>query len=126
MSYSNILAAATLGAVAVATGAFAAPPQLNDGSYIEAERCQALIASSALGRENTAGIDDLLKSENRGRDEAAYERGQDAHQQAAREARVGGAYTKSQLIAERDGVCQGFAAGPTMASAASHGASRSN
>jgi hypothetical protein len=100
---------------AAAAGASAATPRVSDGAYIQAERCAALIGSPALGRHDTSGIDRFLKAQDGGREENTYERGQDARVQAAREARTAGAYGKSQLIAERDGVCQAYAGGPAIA-----------
>jgi hypothetical protein len=102
---------------AVAASASAATPRVSDGAYIQAERCAALISSPALGRHDASGINAFLKVQDGGRDEAAYERGQDARENAAREARTAGAYAKSQLMAERDGVCQSYAGGPAIAAA---------
>lgn len=113
------------GLAAAAASASAAPPRVSDGAYIQAERCAALIASPALGRRDTSAIDAFLKYQDGGRVEAAYERGQDAREQVAREARMAGAYAKSQLIAERDGACQAYAGGAAIA-ATSGGLNRAN
>ncbi len=113
--------------VAAAASASAATPRVSDGAYIQAERCAALISSPALGRHDTSGIDSFLKDQDRGRVEAAYERGQEARENAAREARTAGAYAKSQLMAERDGICQSYAGGPAIAATTdSHAKSRAN
>lgn len=114
------------GCMAAATAAFAQPPQISDASYFQAERCQALIASSALGHQDSTGIDRFLKAQDRTRDGAAYDRGQDARHRAAQQAQTAGAFGKSQLIAERDGVCQGFTAGPSIAASSSRATSSSN
>ncbi len=102
------------GLAAAAGSVSAATPRVSDVTYIQAERCAALISSPALGRHDTSGIDRFLKDQDRGRVEAAYERGQEARETAAREARTAGVYAKTQLIAERDGVCQSYAAGPAI------------
>jgi len=105
------------GLAAAAASASAATPRVSDAAYIQAERCAALISSPALGGHDASGIDGFLKNQERGRVEAAYERGQEARENAAREARTAGAYGKTQLMAERDGVCQTYAGGPPMAAA---------
>jgi len=117
---SMIIIGASL--VASAASASAATPRVSDGAYIQAERCAALISSPALGRRDASGIDSFLKDQDRGRVEAAYERGQEARETAAREARTAGAYAKTQLMAERDGVCQAYAGGPAIAAATESGA----
>jgi len=110
------------GLAAAAASASAATPRVSDGAYIQAERCAALIASPALGRHDTSGIDAFLKDQDRGRVEAAYERGQEARENGAREARTAGAYAKTQLMAERDGVCQAYAGGPAIAATSNNNA----
>ena len=110
------------GLVACAASASAATPRVSDGAYIQAERCAALISSPALGRHDASGINAFLKVQDGGRDEAAYERGQDARENAAREARTAGSYAKTQLMAERDGVCQSYAGGQPIAAATNSGA----
>lgn len=109
------------GLAAAAASASAATPRVSDAAYIQAERCAALISSPALGRHDTSGIDGFLKDQERGRVEAAYERGQEARDNAAREARTAGAYAKTQLMAERDSVCQSYAGGQPMAAATNSG-----
>jgi hypothetical protein len=107
-----------LGAAALTAPAFAATPKVTDGAYVEAERCVALMSSPALGAQDTAGINQFLKVQDGGRTEAAYDMGQSARRAAAREASTAGAYAKAQLIAERDGVCRGFATSAAMATVA--------
>lgn len=115
MSSLKLALMGALGAAALSAPAFAATPKITDSAYIEAERCVALMSSPALGAQDTAGISQFLKVQEGGRTEAAYDMGQAARQSAAREARTAGAYSKTQLIAERDGVCRGFVATPAMA-----------
>jgi hypothetical protein len=45
----------------------------------------------------------------------AYDRAQEAHDAAARQARIAGAYEKTQLAAERDGPCRAMLATTTLA-----------
>jgi hypothetical protein len=118
MSTLKLTLFAALGAAALVAPAFAATPKISDSAYIEAERCVALMSSPALGAQDTSGISQFLKVQDGGRTETAYEMGQTARESAAREARTAGAYSKSQLIAERDGVCRGFVASPAMATVA--------
>ena len=110
------------GLVACAASASAGTPRVSDAAYIQAERCAALISSPALGRHDASGIDGFLKGQEPGRVEAAYERGQEARENAAREARTAGSYAKTQLMAERDGVCQSYAGGQPIAAATNSGA----
>ena len=120
MSYLKLIAAAAF-TLAAAAPVFASPPQVNDGVYIEAERCQALFAAPVLGAPETSGIDQFLKVQDGGRDQAAYDQGQEARRHAATQVRLAGAYERSQLTAERNGECQSLMAGPAMASTG-HGA----
>ncbi len=115
------------GLAAVAVSASAATPRVSDATYIQAERCAGLISSPALGAHDASGIDGFLKDQDRGRVEAAYERGQEARENAAREARMAGPYAKTLLMSERDGVCQSYAGGPSIAATTNSGAkSRAN
>jgi hypothetical protein len=111
MSCIRLIALGAAGAAALSTAAFASTPLVSDGTFIQAERCQALMTSPALGRVDASGIDHFLKVQDRGRVEAAEEMGDQARRDAAREASTASGYAKSQLVAERDGACQTLAAG---------------
>ena len=108
-------------ALALSTAAFAVPAQISDSAYIQAERCQALFASSSLGREANPALDQLIKEQSASRIQAAYDRGQEAHETAARQARAAGPDEKTQLIAERDGVCHSLTASADAAGSGSAG-----
>jgi hypothetical protein len=112
--FRKALANGLLG-VGLATGvAFASPShspgRLSDAQYVAAGRCQALMASARLGPSDTHAIDAFMRAQERGRTNEAYERADQARQEADRQARTAGGYEKSQLIAERDGVCQALLA----------------
>ncbi len=105
--FRKALAIGLLG-VGLATGvAFASPShspgRLSDAQYVAAGRCQALMASARLGPADTHAIDAFMRAQERGRTN-------EARQDADRQARTAGGYEKSQLIAERDGVCQALLA----------------
>lgn len=113
--------------LALSTAAFAQPTQLSDAQYVAAARCQALMSSSELGRQDTQGIDSLLKREANTRSNDAFYRAEQARDNASRAARHAGPYSKAQLIAERDGVCRSISRGGTMTASASRpSASRGN
>ncbi len=116
--------AAAIGAIMAlaSTGvALARPAEFTDGQYIEARRCQALMSSAALGKADASAIDHVVKVQGAGRIDQAYEMGQQAEQDAARQATTAGAYARSQLIAERDGVCRTLAGESTLAVGAAAG-----
>ncbi|MDE2357123.1 MAG: hypothetical protein KGL69_10255 [Alphaproteobacteria bacterium] len=108
-------------ALAAAGVALASPAHLTDGQYIEAERCQALMSSSTLGKVDATAIDKVVRAEGAGRIDEAYQMGQQAHRDAAREASTAGPYARSQLIAERDGVCRTLAGEQALASGSAAG-----
>jgi hypothetical protein len=113
--------------LALSTAAMAAPAHFTDSQYIAAARCQALMASSELGRQDTKGIDALLKSEGRAREQLVLDRADEARQDAVRAARHAGTYAKASLVAERDSVCQTLTSDGVMsASATAGGATRTN
>src|SRR5665213_2149938 len=94
--------------LAVSTAAIAAPAHLTDSQYLTAVRCQALIASPALGRGDTDAVDTLIKAERQGRDPAVFDRADEMRADAVRQAGHAGPTEKAQLIAERAGVCQAY------------------
>jgi hypothetical protein len=103
------LCAAALAVAAIAGAAQAAPLRLNDGQFIEASRCAALMASKALGGDGDASaIKTLLSRERAGRADFTRERADTAKQAADREARHANDAQKAKLVAERDGACQKF------------------
>jgi hypothetical protein len=113
-NFKIILAASSI-AVAAAAGAQAA--SMSDVQYMAAERCEALVGSPALGKGDTHALQALIRQQERGRSAVAIELGQQAHDDAARQARIAGGYEKSKLMAERDGACRAMVSGDTFASA---------
>ena len=110
------LAAICITAVVLwAAGATARPALIMDTQYIAAQRCEALMSSSALGREDTHAVDTFLGAQGAARDQATFERGQAAHDNAAIQARHASAGRRAELMAERDGACR--AAMPGVAAA---------
>ncbi len=114
------------GSLAMSSAALAQPERLNDAQYIAMARCQALMASPALGREDTHDIDQMLKAQASGRVEAVFIRAEEVRFDAAQAARHSGAYGKAALVAERDGACRAFGGGRTTAAAATPGGPRAN
>jgi hypothetical protein len=109
------LIAATLAAPAFA--ASAAPSHLTDVQYIAANRCLALMDSKALGPVNDTAMKALIKEQMHGRDAMVWDMGDKANEDAASEAGRASAYTKGQLLAERDGACAALLP-PTQTTAA--------
>jgi hypothetical protein len=114
------------GSLALSSAALARPDRLNDAQYIAMARCQALMTSTALGREDTRGIDAMLKSQAAGRSEAVFVRAEEVRFDAAQAARHSGVYGKAALAAERDGACRAFGGGAMATAAAAPGAARAN
>jgi hypothetical protein len=113
--------------LALSTAAMAAPDLLTDSQYIAASRCQALMASSYLGREDTKDIDAAMRVQGARRLPAVADRAEDARAQADSAARHAGPYSKAALIAERDGPCQTLLAhGATSAAVDAHKTTRTN
>ena len=104
--------------LAVSTAAIAAPAHLTDSQYLTAVRCQALIASPALGRGDTGAVDALIKAERQGREGAVFDRADEVRADAARVAGHAGPTEKAQLIAERGGACQAYGGASTTTAAA--------
>ena len=112
--------------LALAGAANAQPAHLTDAQYIAAVRCQTLMSSSNLGRQDTRAIDALVTSESATRSPAAFDRGEAARDQTAQVARHAGAYGKASLANERDGLCRSFTGVVQSASAATPAANRNN
>src|SRR5437868_400360 len=111
----------------LSTAAFAQPSRVSDAEFIAAARCQALMASSALGRQDTRGIDQVLDAQSTARQSDVLLLADDARDDAQTAARQGGLHHRAQLAAVRDGVCQAFTGGATMsASVTQAGATRTN
>jgi hypothetical protein len=113
--------------LALSTAALAAPAHMSDAQFIAASRCDGLMSSSALGRQDTHTIEARLKAESSARPSEVFDRADEARENALRDASHAGAYTKSQLIAERDGACRVLSGEATMsAQVGSSNASRTN
>ena len=102
-----------IASLATAGAAFAAPSHLTDSQYLEAARCQVLIASPVLGKGDTGAIDATLKSEDRGRSYDVDQRADGVREQAQMAVRHAGLDAKAKLMAERNGVCQTLAGAAT-------------
>lgn len=111
----------------LSTAALAAPQRLTDAQYIAAARCQALMASSALGTVDMHAVDALMKTEGATRSPAVADRADNARAQADRAARHAGPDTKATLIAGRNGPCHSLlAGGPMSAAIDAHESTRTN
>ena len=103
-------------AVAATTGAFAAPSQMSDMQYLSAVRCQALMSSSALGKEDTSAINAVIKTQSSGRVSTLFDRAESVRADTLSQAARANATGRASLVAERDGACQAFASnGSNMA-----------
>ncbi len=110
-----------------ATAAVAQPARFSDAQYIAASRCEGLMQSTALGRQDTSAIDKVLKSQATARENMVFDRADDAREQALQAARHSGVYSKAALIAEREGVCRALVGAPTVAAVSpAAGATRTN
>jgi hypothetical protein len=98
-------------ALAASTVAVAQPAQISDTQYLAVARCRALIASPALGKQDTSAIDSVLKAQGRARVSEVIDRADEVQSDASRAARRAEGEQKAKLVAERDGVCQVFASG---------------
>jgi hypothetical protein len=113
-------------ALAVSTAAAAAPSHLTDMQYIEAARCQALIASPALGKGDTSTIDALVKSEGRSRIDYVSNKADETRREAARLASQASPERRATLMAERDGACAAFSGEHATTVTTASGSTRSN
>ncbi len=125
---SKIALSLALGVAALsATAAIAQPARLSDAQYIAAARCEGLMQSTALGRQDTSAVDKVLKAQSGARDYVVFDRADDAREAALQAARHSGVYGKAALVAERDGVCRALVGAPIVASASpAAGTTRSN
>jgi hypothetical protein len=105
MFRKSLAAAVTVVCVGLA-GAAAAGARLTDTQYAQAARCQALASATSLGGSSPTAFDALMRDQERGRTEMAYEAAMTAKENAAHQARVATTYEKTQLTAERDGPCK--------------------
>jgi hypothetical protein len=105
-----VAAASLLSLTAGLASASTSSARMSDAQYIQADRCQALATASTLGVTDVHAYDALIRQQERGRTEMAYDRATQAHDDAARQARVAGPYQKAQLAAERDGPCRAMLA----------------
>ncbi len=112
--------------LALSTAALAEPARFSDAQYIAAARCQALMSSASLGRQDTRAIDQALKANGGARTAAVFDRADEARDDAARAASHAGVYGKAGLIAERDGACRSFTGGTMTAATSPVGATRTN
>jgi hypothetical protein len=99
----GIVIAASLTA---STAVFAGPAQLSDAQYLAAARCQGLLTSSALGKQDVSAINAFMASQERGRMPQVIDRADEVRADAVRQASHAGPNGKAELISERDGACQ--------------------
>jgi len=104
-------------ACAAAVPVFAAPTHLTDVQFIAANRCLGLMSSKSLGTPDAAALRLYLKSQEGGRNGYVFDRADEARRDGDRDASRSGAEIVARLTAERDGVCRGFLAATTTASA---------
>ena len=110
----------TAAALAVTTAALASPTQMTDAQYLGAVRCQALMSSPVLGKEDTAAISAVIRKQGVGRVDALFDRADTVRADTLRQASHVDATGRASLIAERDGACQAFASnGSSMAATSS-------
>ena len=113
--------------VMATAAAAAAPDHFTDAQYIAAARCQGLMSSAALGREDMSQVDAVMKAQSKARSPDVFDRADEARDNAQRAASHAGAYSKASLIAERDGSCRAILGGGAVsASIDAHGTTRTN
>lgn len=113
------LAAAAIAASLTLSGtAFAAQgAHWTDGQYLAAARCEGLMSSAALGKEDDSAVVAAIKAQSGGRVIDIDARADEARTTAERQAAHAGPQQKAALIAERDsGMCASLAAGASTAS----------
>jgi len=113
-----IIAAALSG---VATLASAAPARLTDVQFVAANRCLGLVSSRTLGTSDAAALKAFVSDQSHNRDALAWERADQARDDALSEANRASGERKARLTAERDGACQAYIA-PAVQAATSGGA----
>jgi hypothetical protein len=104
--FSKTIALGACALCLAAAGVATAAPRMTDTQYVAADRCAALMSSPNLGATDSHDMDTLVKDQERGRTEIAYEAAQEAHDNAALQASKAGPYEKTKLLAERDGACR--------------------
>jgi len=109
-----VVAASLAASLSFSGVALAAQPHFTDGQYLAAARCEGLMSSSALGKQDVSNIEALLKAQSSGRTPDVDERADEARATAAREAGHAGPQGKAALIAEREAVCQGYTGTASM------------
>jgi len=115
-----------IAAMAATTGAIAAPSQMSDMQYLSAVRCQALMSSSALGKEDTSAINAVIKSQSSGRVSALFDRAESVRAETLSQASRANGASRASLLAERDGACQAFASNGSNMTATSSQPSGAN
>lgn len=118
-SFKSLIFVAPL---ALATAAFAQPSRYTDAQFIAASRCEALMTSASLGKQDSRALEARLKVEGAARTGDVMDRADDAREDALRAIGHAGPYARAQLIAERDGPCRSLAGQGVMSAAASSGA----
>ena len=112
---TTILIAVAASASAVA--ASAAPQRLSDVQYVEASRCVGLMSSASLGPPEGADLRAYVERQGWTREPAAEDAAEQARDDARSAAARASGYTRTQLLAERNGVCRSFTAATTAAAA---------
>jgi hypothetical protein len=107
-----LVAAAFCAASGVAA---AAPARLNDVQFIAANRCLGLVSSKTLGTGDAAALKAYVDQQSRSRDSMAWDRADEARQDATQEANRASGETKERLTAERDGPCKAYVASTSEA-----------
>ena len=111
--FKTLIVAAALAATTAAT---ASPTQMTDAQYLSAVRCQSLMSSSVLGKNDTAAIDSVVRTQSGARISAVYDRAEDVRSRTENQIRHADASGRASLIAERNGVCQAWSGnGSSMA-----------
>ncbi len=115
----RITIALAASALSLAATAVAAAPadHMTDAQYVAAARCQGLASARRLGPVDTHAFDALMRRQESGRSHIANQFADAAREDAARQASTAGAYSRSQLEAERDGTCQAMLSTTNLAKA---------
>jgi hypothetical protein len=104
-----VVIALAAGAAALTTAAFASGPRLSDSQYIAAAHCQGLFNAHILGAADSSSINALMKVEGAYRAPDVLDRADEVRSQAMKQASHAGPGVRSELVSERDGVCQTWA-----------------
>ncbi len=117
--FSNLALAATMAVAATAAQAHAA--HMTDAQYLAAARCEGLMSSSELGRQDDAALTRTLRSEAASRPAEIVDRADEARESALNAVRHAGVYGRAALASERDGACRAILGEPSVATAAKAG-----